>query len=154
ERKVAVVEALAATGLPRIEATSFVHPRAVPQMADAEQVMAAITRRPGMRYSALVPNARGAERALAARADELNVVVSSTETMNQRNLNMSIAAPLAACREIVRLAADARAPVVATVSTVFGCPYEGAVVPAQVLDVVARLVDVGAAEITLADTIG
>src|SRR5262249_57440839 len=82
ERKVAVIEALAAAGLPRIEATSFVHPRAVPQMRDAEAVMAAIQRRPGVRYSALVPNARGAERALAARVDELNVVVSSTETMN------------------------------------------------------------------------
>jgi len=154
ERKVAVIEALAAAGLPRIEATSFVHPRVVPQMRDAEAVMAAIQRRPGVRYSALVPNARGAERALAARVDELNVVVSSTETMNQRNLNMSIADSIAACAAVVRLAELAGVPVACAVSTSFGCPYEGTVEPAQVLDVVARLVDVGIAEVGLADTIG
>ena len=154
ERKVAVVEALAAAGIPRIEATSFVHPRAVPQMADAEAVMAAITRRPGVRYSVLVPNLRGAERALAARADELNVVVASTETFNRRNVNMSVADSIAACGEVVRLAAPAGVPVACAVSTSFGCPYEGNVPPERVLDVVAGLVDVGVAEVSLADTIG
>jgi hydroxymethylglutaryl-CoA lyase len=154
ERKVAVVEALAAAGLPRIEATSFVHPRAVPQMADAEAVLAAITRRPGVRYSALVPNARGAERALAARADELNFVVMSTETMNRRNVNLAVAESIAACAEIVRLAAPAGVPVAAAVGTSFGCPYEGAVPVDRVLAVVAGLVDAGVAEISLADTIG
>ena len=154
ERKVAVIEALAAAGIPRIEATSFVHPRAVPQMADAEAVMAAITRRPGVRYSVLVPNLRGAERALAARADELNVVVASTETFNRRNVNMSVADSIAACGEVVRLAAPAGVPVACAVSTSFGCPYEGNVPPERVLDVVAGLVDVGVAEVSLADTIG
>jgi hydroxymethylglutaryl-CoA lyase len=154
ERKVAIVDALAAAGVARIEATSFVHPRAVPQMADAEAVMAAIARRPGVRYSALVPNARGAERALAARADELNVVTSATETMNQRNLRMSVADSIAACREVVRLAAAAGVPVNGTVSVSFGCPYEGAVTVEQVVDVVARLADAGVAEVSLADTIG
>ena len=154
ERKVAVVEALAAAGIPRIEATSFVHPRAVPQMADAEAVMAAITRRPGVRYSVLVPNLRGAERALAARADELNVVVASTETFNRRNVNMSVADSIAACGEVVRLAVPAGVPVACAVSTSFGCPYEGNVPPERVLDVVAGLVDVGVAEVSLADTIG
>jgi hydroxymethylglutaryl-CoA lyase len=154
ERKVALVEALAAAGVARIEATSFVHPRAVPQMADAEAVMAAIARRPGVRYSALVPNARGAERALAARADELNVVTSATETMNQRNLRMSIADSIAACREVVRLAEAAGVPVNGTVSVSFGCPYDGAVTVEQVVEVVARLVDAGVAEVSLADTIG
>jgi hydroxymethylglutaryl-CoA lyase len=154
ERKVALIEALAAAGVPRIEATSFVHPRAVPQMADAEAVMAAIRRRPGVRYTALVPNARGAERALAARADELNVVTSATETMNQRNLRMSIAASIAACREVVRLAEGAGVPVNGTVSVAFGCPYEGDVTTEQVVAVVARLVDAGVREVSLADTIG
>lgn len=154
ERKVALIEALAAAGVPRIEATSFVHPRAVPQMADAEAVMAAIRRRPGVRYTALVPNARGAERALAARADELNVVTSATETMNQRNLRMSIAESIAACREVVRLAERAGVPVNGTVSVAFGCPYEGDVPTEQVVAVVARLVDAGVREVSLADTIG
>ena len=154
ERKVAIVDALSAAGVGRIEATSFVSPRAVPQMADAEAVMAGIRRAPGVRYSALVPNARGAERALAARADELNVVTSSTETMNQRNLRMSIAESIAACREIVRLAEPAGVAVAGVVSTSFGCPYEGAVTVAQVVAVVEALVDVGVSEVSLADTIG
>lgn len=154
ERKVAIVDALSAAGVGRVEVTSFVSPRAVPQMADAEAVMAQIARAPGVRYSALVPNARGAERALAARADELNVVTSSTETMNQRNLRMSIADSIAACQAIVRLAEPAGVPVAGVVSTSFGCPYEGAVTVAQVLAVVERLVDVGVSEVSLADTIG
>jgi hydroxymethylglutaryl-CoA lyase len=154
ERKVALVDALSAASVGRVEVTSFVSPRAVPQMADAEAVMAQITRAPGVRYSVLVPNARGAERALVARADELNVVTSSTETMNRRNLRMSIADSITACREVVRLAEPAGVAVAGVVSTSFGCPYEGAVTPAQVLAVVARLVDAGVSEVTLADTIG
>src|SRR4051794_11960620 len=89
--KVLLVDALARTGLPRVEVTSFVHPRLVPSMADAEAVMQRITRVPGVAYQALVPNLRGAERALAAGADELNVVLSATERFNHRNLNMDIA---------------------------------------------------------------
>ena len=150
--KIALVEALAATGLGRIEVTSFVHPKAVPQMADAEAVLTGITRRPGVRYSALVPNARGAERALAARADELNVTVAATDTFSQRNVRMTVAESAAACGEVVRLAAGV--PVVGTVSVAFGCPYEGDVAPACVLDLVARLADLGVSELTLADTIG
>src|SRR4051794_26426498 len=154
ERKVAIVDALSAAGVGRIEVTSFVSPRAVPQMADAEAVLGGIQRRPGVRYSALVPNARGAERALAARADELNVVVASTETFNQRNVNMSVADSIAATQAVVRLAEAAGVSVACAVSASFGCPYEGAVPATQVLDVVARLIDVGVAEIALADTIG
>jgi len=154
EQKVAVIEALAAAGVRRIEATSFVHPRAVPQMRDAEAVMARLARRPGVRYTALVPNVRGAERALAARADELNMVVASTESMNRANVNMSVAESIAACGEVVRLAEAAGVPVACAVSTSFGCPYEGAVPPERVLDIVAGLVDVGVAEVSLADTIG
>src|SRR3954470_3157688 len=154
ERKIAIVEALAAAGLPRIETTSFVHPRAVPQMADAEAVLAGIQRRPGVRYTALVANARGAERALAARADELNVTVATTETFSQRNVRMSVADSVAACGEVVRLAAPAGVPVACTISVAFGCPYEGDVAPDHVLDLVERVVALGVAEVSLADTIG
>ena len=154
ERKIAIVEALAAAGLARIEATSFVHPRAVPQMADAEAVLTGIRRRPGVRYTALVPNPRGAERALAAHADEINVTVASTETFSQRNVRMSVAESVAACGEVVRLAAPAGVPVACTISVAFGCPYEGDVAPERVLDLVARVVDLGVAEVSLADTIG
>lgn len=153
-KKIAVVEALAAAGVPRIEATSFVHPRAVPQMADAEAVLAGIQRRLGTRYAALVPNLRGAERALGARADELNVVVSSTESMSQANVKMSVADSITACAAVVRLAAPAGVPVACAVTTSFGCPYEGLVAPERVVDVVARLVDTGVTEVALADTIG
>ena len=154
ERKIAIVEALAAAGVPRIEATSFVHPRAVPQMADAEAVLAGIQRRPGVRYTALVPNARGAERALAAQADEINVTVATTDTFSQRNVRMSVADSVAACGEVVRLAAPAGVPVACTISVAFGCPYEGDVAPEGVLDLVARVMDLGVAELSLADTIG
>jgi hydroxymethylglutaryl-CoA lyase len=154
ERKIAIVEALAAAGLPRIEATSFVHPRAVPQMADAEAVLAGVRRRPGVRYTALVPNARGAERALAARADELNVTVATTETFSQRNVRMGVADSVAACGEVVRLGAPAGVPVACTISVAFGCPYEGDVAAVRVLDLVERVVALGVAEVSLADTIG
>jgi hydroxymethylglutaryl-CoA lyase len=154
ERKIAIVEALAAAGVSRIEATSFVHPRAVPQMADAEAVLAGIQRGPGVRYTALVPNARGAERALAAGADEINVTVATTDTFSQRNVRMSVADSAAACGEVVRLAEPAGVPVACTISVAFGCPYEGDVAPERVLDLVARVVDLGVAELSLADTIG
>ena len=152
--KVQLVNALSATGLPRIEATSFVHPKLVPSMADAEDVMRNIQRSPGVTYMALVPNLRGAERALQAGADELNVVLSTTETMNQRNLNMTVADSIRVFGEITRFAAADGIPVEAGLSVVFGCPYEGVVLPGQVLDLVQRLIDVGAHEILFADTIG
>lgn len=152
--KVRLVNALAGTGLRRIEVTSFVHPRLVPSMADAEEVMAQIARAPAVIYTALVPNVRGAERAVAAGADELNVVVSTTESFNQRNLNMSIAESATNYRNIRQVASDAGLRATVGLSVVFGCPYEGAVEVDQVVDVVGRLVDAGVEEIALADTIG
>jgi hydroxymethylglutaryl-CoA lyase len=152
--KVELIDALARSGLRRIEATSFVHPRLVPSMADAEAVMERIERLPGVRYMALVPNVRGAERAIAAHADELNVVLSVTETFNQRNLNMSVEDSINAYGAVSAVARAAGIPAEVGLSVVFGCPYEGEVQPQQVFEVVDRLLDVGAEEILFADTIG
>lgn len=154
EDKVRLIDHLSCTGVRRIEATSFVSPRAVPQMADAAEVMAAITRAPGVEYAALVANLRGAERALAARVDLFNVVVVASETFNQRNAKMSVAESVQGVREIVAIGHAARLPVSAVVAASFGCPFEGEVPPVRVLELVAQLVDAGVDEVTLADTIG
>jgi hydroxymethylglutaryl-CoA lyase len=154
ERRIRLIDALSGTGLRRIEAASFVSPKAIPPMAGAEAVMAGITRAPGVVYSALVPNVKGAERALAADADELEVVVSASETHNQRNVRRSVAESLAGAAELVALAHDAGTPVEAIVSTAFGCPYEGDVAPARVAEVAAALRDGGADRLSLGDTTG
>jgi len=154
EAKVRLVDALSRTGLPRVEVASFVHPKLVPSMADAETVMRSITRLPGVAYQALVPNVRGTERAIEAGADELNVVLSATERFNQRNLNMSIQESVESFRAIHGLAESAGKHCEIGLSVVFGCPYEGPVLITQVLDVIDRVVDAGADEVLLADTIG
>ena len=117
--------ALGATGVRRIEAVAFVSPKAIPPMAGAAEVMAGITRRPGVAYRALVPNVKGAEFALAARVDEIEVVVSASETHNRKNVNRSVDESIDAAGELTKLAHDATTQVEATVSTAFGCPYEG-----------------------------
>ncbi|MEA2642885.1 MAG: hydroxymethylglutaryl-CoA lyase [Chloroflexota bacterium] len=152
--KIQLVDALARTGLRRIEVTSFVHPKLVPSMADAEQVMGGITRMPGVTYTALVPNARGAERAVQAGADELNVVVSTTETFNHRNLNMRVTESAEAYRSIAAIARAAGTRATIGLSVCFGCPYEGVVPLERLLHVLELLVEAGAEEIALADTIG
>jgi hydroxymethylglutaryl-CoA lyase len=152
--KIRMVNALSHTGLRRIEVTSFVHPRVMPSMADAEDVMHSIERAPGVSYSALVPNVRGAERALIAGADELNVVLSVTDRFNQRNLNMSVAESVATYRDIAEAAHEAGTTAAVGLSVCFGCPYEGEITPKQVAEVTERLVDAGAEEIAYADTIG
>lgn len=154
EQRIRLIDALSGTGLRRIEAASFVSPKAIPPMAGAEEVMAGITRAPGVAYSALVPNVKGAERALAAQADELEVVVSASETHNQRNVRRPVAESLAGAAELVALAHDAGTPVEAIVSTAFGCPYEGDVSPARVAQVAAALRDGGADRLSLGDTTG
>lgn len=154
ERKIALVDGLSETGLRRIEATSFVHPRYVPQMADAEQVMAGITRRPGVAYEVLVPNVRGTERAIAARADSLCVVTSASDAFNQKNLRMSVDESLDVTRQIKTRADAAGRPVIGAISTAFGCPYSGDVPLEQLLRVVGQLVESGYPEISLADTTG
>jgi len=153
--RVRLVDALSGTGLGRIEAASFVKPDAVPAMAGAEEVMARIDRRPGVVYSALVPNARGAERALAADADELQVVVSASETHNRKNVRRSVDESIAGVGEVVGLVGhEGGRPVEAIVSTAFGCPYEGDLDPARVAAVTLRLIEQGVDRCSFGDTTG
>jgi hydroxymethylglutaryl-CoA lyase len=152
--RVRLIDALARTGLRRIEAASFVKAEAIPAMAGADAVMAAIDRRPGVVYSALVPNPRGAVLALEAGADELEVVVSASETHNQRNVRRSVEESVAGVGEIVGLAGAAGAPVEAIVSTSFGCPYDGEIAPVRVAEVVTALLAQGVDSCSLGDTTG
>src|SRR2546421_3577777 len=130
--RVRLIDALSATGLRRIEVASFVHPEAVPAMAGAEELLEAIDRRDGVVYTALVPNRRGAERALAAGADELEAVVSASATHNLKNLKRTPDETLGEIAGVIELAHAAGHPVDAGVATCFGCPYEGDVAPAVV----------------------
>ncbi|MFI6480957.1 hydroxymethylglutaryl-CoA lyase [Nonomuraea sp. NPDC050663] len=150
--KVAYIEALVAAGLRRVEAVSFVHPRLVPQMADAEEVMARVPRIPGVRYAGLVLNARGLDRALAAGVDEVNVVVVATESFSQRNQGMAVDEAVRGFGVIAGRAHDAGLGVTLTVAAGFGCPFEGEVSPARVAELVRRCP--GADEVAVADTIG
>ena len=154
EQKIEVVDLLADAGLPRIEVTSFVSPKAVPQLRDAEAVMARIRRRPGTRYAALVPNDKGASRAVDAGVDVIHTVVSASESHNLANVNMSIAESIAKLGAVAQIAARAGVAMNCGISTSFGCPFEGEVPIERLESVVARLVDLGAAGIGLADTTG
>jgi len=152
--KVALIDMLADAGMPAIEATSFVSPKWVPQMADAADVMARIRRKPGVRYPVLTPNMKGFEAARAAGADEVAVFVAATEAFSQRNINCSIAESLVRAQPIFDAAKAANIRVRGYISVVLGCPYEGDVGPARVADVAASLHALGAYEISLGDTIG
>jgi hydroxymethylglutaryl-CoA lyase len=152
--RVRLIDALSSTGLQRIEAASFVSPKAIPPMAGSEEVMARIDRVPGVVYSALVPNVRGAERAIEAAADEIEVVVSASETHNRKNVNRSVDESLAGAEELIRLGHDARIAVEGIVSTAFGCPYEGDVPAARVAAVARQLVDAGVDRVSFGDTTG
>jgi len=152
--RIRLIDALSGTGLRRIEAVSFVSPAAIPPMAGAADVMAGISRRPGVAYRALVPNVKGAELALAASVDEIEVVVSASETHNRRNVRRSVDESVAAAAELTTMAHDAETPVEAIVSTAFGCPYEGDVPEARVAAVAARLRDGGADRLSFGDTTG
>jgi hydroxymethylglutaryl-CoA lyase len=154
EQKVEVVDLLSDAGLPGIEVTSFVHPKVVPQTRDAEAVMAKIRRRPGTRYSALVPNDKGAVRAVDAGVDEIHTVLSASESHNLANVNMTIAESIEKLRAVMQVAERAGVPVACGISTSFGCPFEGEVPLARLESVVRRLVDIGARAIGLADTTG
>ena len=154
ELKIEVVDRLSATGMPRIEVTSFVSAKAVPMLRDAEAVMAGIHRRPGTRYSALVPNDKGAVRAVDAGVDDIHTVVSASESHNLANVNMTIAESLARLEATAQVARRAGKPVYAGISCSFGCPFEGEVPVARLESVVRRLVDLGAKGIGLADTTG
>lgn len=152
--KVAYIEALVAAGLKRIEAVSFVHPARVPQMAGAEDVMAAVPRPAGVRYSGLVLNRRGLDRALDAGLDEINMVVVATDTFSQKNQGMTTAAAIGALASIATAAHTAGLTVTVTIGAAFGCPFEGEVRPEKVTGIARRCAEAGADEIALADTIG
>ncbi len=152
--KVELIDALSRTGLARIEAVSFVHPRAIPQMADAAEVWAGIQRSAAVRYSALVPNLRGAERALAAGVREIEVVVSASDTHNRRNVGRSTEESLADIEHVVALAHASGATVQAIVATAWGCPFEGDVPLERVLAVAGSALASGADYLSYGDTTG
>ena len=154
EAKVRLLDALSATGVGRIEAVSFVHPKAIPQMADADEVWRRVSHRLGVRYSALVPNSRGAQRALAAGFTEIEVVVSASDTHNRRNVNRSTAESLDDIAKLIDLLHSAGATAEVIVATSFGCPYEGDVDPARVAGIVDRVVADGADRVAFGDTTG
>jgi hydroxymethylglutaryl-CoA lyase len=154
EAKVRLIDALSTTGVARIEAVSFVHPKAIPQMADADEVWAAARKTPGVRYSALVPNVRGAERALKARFREIELVVSASDTHNRRNINRSTDESLADVAQLTALLHEAGATAEVIIATSFGCPYEGDVDPARVAGIVDRVVADGADRVAFGDTTG
>ncbi|WP_341921585.1 hydroxymethylglutaryl-CoA lyase [Polaromonas sp. YR568] len=153
DTKVALVDALSECGYAKIEVTSFTSPKAIPMLRDADEVMGRIRRVPGVEYTVLVPNLRGAERALEARADELNLVMSTSETHNLANLRMPMARSFAALSEVITLV-DGRTPVNVSLSCCFGCPMEGEVPQVNVLDWVARFSDQGVRGVTICDTTG
>jgi len=145
---------LAATGLPRVEAASFVNPQRVPQMAGAEEVFAALSRRDGTVQAALVLNRRGLDRATAAGADEIHLAYPVTDTFAQRNQNTTVEEAAAGAADMIAAAHDAGLRATATLGAAFGCPFEGRVDPGVVVDHVGRMAAAGADEIMLADTIG
>lgn len=152
--KIALVDALTAAGLALIEVTSFVSPRAVPQMADAADVMKGIARRVGVSYSALVPNRKGAEVAVRAGADALQVFAAATDSYNLANLRRTVRQSMADVGDVVEVARAGGLPIEGTISTAFGCPYEGDVSPARVVQVAGWMIDEGVPALSLGDTTG
>jgi hydroxymethylglutaryl-CoA lyase len=152
--KIHYIDLLSAAGLPMIEATSFVRPATVPQLADAEDVMAGIARRPGITYACLVPNLRGLERARAAGARAIAVFTAASESFTKRNINMSIDESLDIFKDVTRVARSEGMWVRAYISTAFGCPFEGAVSVEAVVRVANALAEFGVDEISIGDTIG
>jgi hydroxymethylglutaryl-CoA lyase len=152
--KIEFVNRLSAAQLPVIEVSAFVSPKWVPQMADAGQVFAGISRRPGTRYTALVPNLAGLERAQKAGVTEIAIFAASTETFSRKNINQSVDDSFATYRQVCDAARAAGLQVRGYLSTAFGCPYEGAVSPTVVATLAARLIDLGVFEVAVSDTIG
>ena len=152
--KVAFVDLLSAAGLPVVEVSAFVSPKWVPQMADAGEVFGRIARRPSTRYTALVPNIAGLERAHGARVAEVAIFAAASESFSRRNINQSIAESLDTYRAVCERARALGMRVRAYVSTAFGCPFEGDVAPSRVAEVAAALIELGAFEVAVSDTIG
>ncbi len=154
EDKLRFIDCLADAGLREIETSSFVHPKAIPPLADAAEVFADLERRPGVVYSAIVPNEKGAQRAVEAGADEIQVFLAATEGYNQNNVKMSVEESIEQSAQIAEIARGADTPFVAVLSVAFGCPYEGPVEQEKVLELSGRLIELGAEEITYGDTTG
>ncbi len=152
--KVAFVDALSLSGVGEIEVSAFVSPRWVPQLADAEEVFRNIARRAGVVYSALVPNEKGLERAIAARVDKISVFTAASETFNRKNINTSIEGSIGRFLPVARHAHNAGLTLRGYVSTAFWCPFEGRIPPEAVISVVERLIDIGVDEVSISDTIG
>ncbi len=154
--KVRLIDQLSATGLKRLEVTSFVRPEVIPQLSDAEEVLAGVERRDGVAFSVLIPNERGLERALALRDrfDEINVFVSASETHNRKNVNRSIAESLEGLERTLETAREVGLRCEGVISTSFGCPYEGEVPPERVFAIAERLAAAGCSEIGFGDTTG
>ncbi len=152
--KIALVDRLTAAGFVNIEAASFVSPKWVPQMATSGEVMEKIVRQPGTIYSALVPNMKGFEAALAARADEIVIFGAASEAFSRKNINCSIAESIERFREVAQATKDQGLRLRGSISCSLGCPYQGEVTPDAVADVASRLRDIGCDEIDVADTIG
>jgi hydroxymethylglutaryl-CoA lyase len=152
--KIELVDRLTQAGFPNIEAASFVSPKWVPQMATSAEVMDGIVRKPGVVYSALTPNMKGFEAALAARADEVVIFGAASEAFSQKNINCSIAESIERFRDVAQAAKQNGIRLRGSISCSFGCPYQGEVSPESVADVVQRMRDLGCDEIDIADTIG
>ena len=152
--KVALIDRLSACGFAKIEVTSFTSPRAIPALRDAEAVMHRIERRPGVIYTVLVPNVRGAERALSCDVDEVNLVMSVSESHNRANLRMSREESFAQLRDVIEVVSSTRVAINVSLSTAFGCPMEGDVAEDEVLRWVSRFAALGVHGVTLCDTTG
>ncbi|AWN16702.1 hydroxymethylglutaryl-CoA lyase [Salinisphaera sp. LB1] len=152
--KIAFIDRLSATGLAKIEATSFTSPKAIPNLADAAEVMRGIHRAPDIDYVALIPNVKGVERALSVGTDELNFVMSASDSHGRANLRMTADESLARFADMVVAAEGADVRLNASISTAFGCPFEGRVPADRVMEIVARIADLGIAGVTLCDTTG
>ncbi len=152
--KVRFLDLLTEAGLETIEVGSFVRPDRIPQLADTEEVFRRIRRKPGVRYVALVPNAKGLERAMSAGVRDVAVFTAASDTFNQRNINMTVAESLEVQRPVIETAKASGLWVRGYVSTAFGCPYEGEVAPEKVRDVTAALYEMGCDELSIGDTIG
>src|SRR5712691_8454110 len=153
-QKIQFIQLLAEAGLPVVEATSFVSPRAIPQLSDASEVMAGLTRLPSTQYPVLVPNLKGMERALAVGVRAISVFTAASESFTRHNINATIEESIAHFRPVIALAQQENITIRGYISTVFGCPYEGKVEPQHVLYVAQALLEMGVDELSLGDTIG
>jgi hydroxymethylglutaryl-CoA lyase len=154
DKKIELIDLLSTSGLTRIEITSFVHPKVIPQFRDVMEVMEGIKRRDGILYSALVPNVKGCQRALTTVVDELAMFVSASETHNRKNVNMSVDESLVALREVAEMGLKAGKRLRGYVVTAFGCPYEGRISVDHVLKIIRAYAEMGVSEVSLGDTTG